>query len=167
MERDVGPDRSGEAVAWRDLVARLELPVPIDPASAPWPDSENLRRPDRDGAGEASSGERAEYGEDQDDDTGDRYFPPPPSLPAVDPVIRAAWLALFGGPGYLFAATLLNWQISGWTEFASIAAFVFGFLFLVFRLGGGPSRKDGPDQGAVVLPAPCQACRPNQAGLRT
>jgi hypothetical protein len=149
VERDLGPDRSGEAVVWRDLVARLEFPVPIDPDGAPWPDSENLH-PQDPAAGPAE--DAGQEREDQADDAGDRYIPPPASLPVVDPVIRGAWIALFGGPGYLFVATLLNWQVSGWAEIAAIAAFVIGFLFLVFRLGGGPSRKDDPDQGAVVLP---------------
>ena len=43
MGRDVGRDEGREQAEWRDLVARLELQAPIDPAEAPWPDRENLR----------------------------------------------------------------------------------------------------------------------------
>ncbi len=73
-----------------------------------------------------------------------------PPLPKLDPVARGAWTALFGGPGYLFLATTLSWQVPGWAELAAIVAFITGFVVLVSRLGDGPSRKDGPDQGAVV-----------------
>jgi hypothetical protein len=65
-------------------------------------------------------------------------------------VAKGAWAALFGGPGYLFIATTLGWQVPGWAELAAIVAFVTGFVVLVSRLGDGPSRRDGPDQGAVV-----------------
>jgi hypothetical protein len=79
------------------------------------------------------------------------YIPPPlPPGPKLDPVAKGAWLALFGGPGYLLLATLLNWQISGWAALTAAIAFVTGFIVLVFRLGDGPSKRDGPDQGAVV-----------------
>jgi hypothetical protein len=85
---------------------------------------------------------------DEDDE---RYVPPEiPPQPKLDPVARGAWTALFGGPGYLFLATTLSWQVPGWAELASIIAFIAGFVVLVSRLGDGPSRKDGPDQGAVV-----------------
>jgi hypothetical protein len=88
---------------------------------------------------------------DDDEIAGERYVPPEvPPLPKLDPVARGAWTALFGGPGYLFIATALSWQIPGWAELAAIIAFVAGFVVLVSRLGDGPSRRDGPDQGAVV-----------------
>ena len=41
--RDADRDRSGDQAAWRDLVARLELPSPVDQANPPWPERENLR----------------------------------------------------------------------------------------------------------------------------
>lgn len=262
MERDTSRDQSGDQAAWRDLVARLELPSAIDPADAPWPDRENLRPAhatpddatdrgpvsgstnqagDADPAGSAdpaasenpegsenpagsestaapgTAGPPANRGrvvrpasfmnfvepadghpspgaapvppgwdvdplrgpapgrqagddtagetthpdlgfrylgdqDDQDDqDADERYVPPEvPPLPKLDPVAKGAWAALFGGPGYLFVATTLGWQISGWAQLAAIVAFVSGFVILVSRLGDGPSRRDGPDQGAVV-----------------
>lgn len=229
MGRDANRDSGGDqAAAWRDLVARLALPSPVDPANAPWPDRENLRgaattaeegsqpesrtangqeapanrgrviRPasfmrsadPADGSPTSSSpvsgaeelasgwdlGPLSQHAHqcratdddyldqpttpdlgflDFDDDDADcpdgRYVPPPvPPLPKLDPVARGAWAALFGGPGYLFIATMLGWQIPGWAELVAIAAFVTGFVVLVSRLGDGPSRRDGPDQGAVV-----------------
>ncbi len=224
---------SGNQDAWRDLVARLELPPYLDPAAAPWPARENLGtaasqpapadadpvqppsagqpesaagsgassaaggRPDRGtgadrsrvirpatflpfapeppapvapppGARSVRPGVPREQAGDEDgeasyleydldaefadyDDSDDRYVPPPvPAPPRLDPVARGAWAALFGGPGYLFVATLLSWEVPGWAELTAIIAFVAGFTVLVFRLGDGPSRRDGPDQGAVV-----------------
>jgi hypothetical protein len=86
-----------------------------------------------------------------DDEDDEHYIPPEiPPQPKLDPVAKGAWIALFGGPGYLFLATTLSWQVPGWAELAAIIAFIAGFVVLVFRLGDGPSRKDGPDQGAVV-----------------
>ena len=86
-----------------------------------------------------------------DDDEDERYVPPHlPPQPKLDPVAKGAWTALFGGPGYLFLATTLGWQVPGWAELAAIVAFISGFVILVSRLGDGPSRRDGPDQGAVV-----------------
>jgi hypothetical protein len=86
-----------------------------------------------------------------DDDQDERYVPPyVPPQPKLDPVAKGAWTALFGGPGYLFLATTLGWQVPGWAELGAIVAFITGFVILVSRLGDGPSRRDGPDQGAVV-----------------
>lgn len=242
MERDTSSDQGGDQAVWQDLVARLELPQAVDPASAPWPDRENLtparhakcqqpkpapepehgtgeprngrnhdaavtrRRiirpatflrfaeasqqaeasqhlepagldqdspssdaspasdasPDRNSssASDSSGGDGLGGGLDfqdladlefSDENDGERYVPPQiPPLPKLDPVARGAWTALFGGPGYLFLATTLSWQVPGWAELAAIIAFITGFVVLVSRLGDGPSRRDGPDQGAVV-----------------
>ncbi|HEX9030604.1 MAG TPA: hypothetical protein VF834_02085 [Streptosporangiaceae bacterium] len=232
MGRESSRDKDGDqAAAWRDLVARLELPSPVDSAAAPWPDRENLHstaesgragqpggtssppgstssqpggtsgQPESRPRGEtpASRGrvirpatflhsadpiddspraggpgavppERTAASDDcldpptapdlafpdfddlaDEDDADDRYVPPPvPPLPKLDPVAKGAWTALFGGPGYLLLATILSWQIPGWAELTAVAAFVAGFVVLISRLGDGPSRRDGPDQGAVV-----------------
>ncbi len=91
---------------------------------------------------------------DEQEDASDpdnQYIPPPvPPLPTIDPVAKGAWLALFGGPCYLLLATILSWNVSGWSELLAVAAFITGFVILVARMGDGPSRRDGPDQGAVV-----------------
>ena len=195
--RDVGRDEGSDQATWRDLVARLELPTPVDPAEAPWPERENLRqkpapspagpagvppisdpgitsesdkglpadrsrvirpagsaKPDWPQAGQEAGGPRDYEVADEEDFPGeddDRYVPPPVApQPKLDPVAKGAWIALFGGPGYLLLATLMGWQLAGWTELVSVVAFIAGFVVLVFRLGDGPSKKDDPDQGAVV-----------------
>jgi hypothetical protein len=85
--------------------------------------------------------------------TGDdeHYVPPdPPPLPRLDPVSKGAWVALFGGPGYLLVAVLLGWTVPSWAAFCAVAAFVGGFATLVVRMGDRPPGDSGPDDGAVV-----------------
>jgi hypothetical protein len=162
--RDLGKDEGREQAQWRDLVARLELQASIDPAEEPWPDRENLRAKAQPGPADGAGSDDAkpmpagprDYELDEPregdlDEEDDRYIPPPlPPQPGLDPVAKSAWLALFGGPGYLLVATLLSWQIPGWAALTAVVAFVAGFVVLVFRLGDGPSKRDGPDHGAVV-----------------
>lgn len=84
-------------------------------------------------------------------DSDDHYVPPPPPpLPALDPVAKGAWVALFGGPGYLLLAVMAGWQVPGWAAFCAVAAFIGGFVTLVVRMGDQPPRDSGPDSGAVV-----------------
>ena len=81
----------------------------------------------------------------------DRYIPPPlPPMGRVDLVTTAGWMALFGGPAYLLISMVADWQTPRWMALAAVIAFVAGFIVLVFKLGDGPSKRDGPDQGAVV-----------------
>ncbi len=85
-----------------------------------------------------------------DDD--DHFIPPPPPpLPKLDPVAKGAWVALFGGPGYLVVATGAGWTVPGFAAFCAIAAFVAGFAILVLRMNEpGPGGPDDGDDGAVV-----------------
>ena len=81
----------------------------------------------------------------------EHYVPPvPPPLPPLDPVSKGAWVALFGGPGYLLLAVLLGWVVPDWAAFCAVAAFVGGFATLVVRMGDRPPPDSGPDDGAVV-----------------
>ena len=81
----------------------------------------------------------------------EHYVPPvPPPLPRLDPVSKGAWVALFGGPGYLLLAVLLGWVVPSWAAFGAVAAFVGGFATLVVRMGDRPPGDSGPDDGAVV-----------------
>lgn len=82
----------------------------------------------------------------------EHYIPPaPPPLPKLDPVAKGAWVALFGGPGYLMVATVAGWSVSGLAAFCAVAAFVAGFAILVLRMHEpGPGGPDDGDDGAVV-----------------
>ncbi|HET7014045.1 MAG TPA: hypothetical protein VFI65_09045 [Streptosporangiaceae bacterium] len=105
------------------------------------------------GTGSAAGPRDFELADDSVFDFGDddRYIPPPlPPMGGVDPVAAFGWTALFGGPAYLLISMLADWQNPRWMALAAVIAFVAGFIVLVFRLGDGPSKRDGPDQGAVV-----------------
>jgi hypothetical protein len=85
-------------------------------------------------------------------DDEEHYVPPaPPPLPKLDSVAKGAWVALFGGPGYLMVATAAGWSVSGLAAFCAVAAFVAGFAILVLRMHEpGPGGPDDGDRGAVV-----------------
>jgi hypothetical protein len=88
---------------------------------------------------------------DEGEDEDDRYVPPPPPpLPRLDSVGKGAWAALIGGPAYLVIAMILSWSVSSLAALAAVAAFVGGFAVVILRMGDGPSRGDGPDNGAVL-----------------
>jgi hypothetical protein len=40
--------------------------------------------------------------------------------------------------------------VPGWAALLAVVAFVGGFAVVVLRLGDGPSRGQGPDNGAVL-----------------
>jgi hypothetical protein len=174
-----GPDRSGDEAAWQDLVARYDLPAG-PPGGAPWPDRESLTPPARDqgpadhppGPGDrarvirpaalppgpapalsppADGGDAGGGPGDDADAAEDHYVPPPPPpLPHLDPVAKGAWAALFGGPAYLLLTSFLGWTVPGWAALLAVTAFVGGFAVVVLRLGDGPSRGAGPDNGAML-----------------
>jgi hypothetical protein len=85
-------------------------------------------------------------------DDEEHFIPPaPPPLPKLDPMAKGAWVALFGGPGYLMVATAAGWSVSGLAAFCAVAAFVAGFAILVLRMHDpGPGGPDDGDDGAVV-----------------
>jgi hypothetical protein len=133
-------------------------PLPADESPAAWR-ADQLRwhagrpEPEAHSAGQEAFDTDADldFPEDDAPDDDEGYVPPcVPPQPRLDPVARGAWTALFGGPGYLFIATTLGWAVPKWAQLAAIIAFVAGFVILISRLGDGPSRRDGPDQGAVV-----------------
>jgi hypothetical protein len=129
-----GPAVNGPAAHGPDSTGRNENPAPAGPGREGRP---RIVRP--------ASPVPPAPADDED------FVPPvPPPLPSLDPVAKGAWVALFGGPGYLLLATMLGWAIPGWAAFLSVAAFVGGFATLVIRMGEKPPRDSGPDDGAVL-----------------
>ncbi|REE99539.1 hypothetical protein [Thermomonospora umbrina] len=164
------PQRSGEhggAVAERDedaIWAEIVAGFDSEPAAGatPWPDQENLDDPTAGGDDVAG-----DEGEDRTgrlpmarvikpaggpeplppDDDGHYVPPPPPPLPSADPITKAAWISLVGGPLYLLITVILGWDVPGWAAFAAVAAFIGGFVTLVLRMGDDPRDTD---DGAIV-----------------
>ncbi|HEY9525228.1 MAG TPA: hypothetical protein VIR33_18460 [Thermopolyspora sp.] len=150
--------QSDEDEVWRQIVASYHTEETS--ADKPWPDRENV--PDQPVAISSeplpagpSGDEPEDHSEDPDDpddpDDEDHYIPPPPPpLPETDAGTKIAWLALFGGPAYLLLAALLSWPMQGWILFAAVGAFIGGFVALVVRMGDGPPKDSGWDDGAVI-----------------
>jgi hypothetical protein len=158
---------SDEDATWRDLVARFDSPVAAQ-EPAPWPERENTAADSADGpaapGGTGGAGGAGPGGVPPKTviisaspsvpmaprELDEHFVPePPPPLPKLDPLAKGAWLALFGGPGYLLLATALGWSIPGVAVFCAVAAFVAGVALLVFRLNDS-DRDDSDDDGAVV-----------------
>jgi hypothetical protein len=173
---DIDGEVSGDEAAWRDLIARFDASADPAAEAVPWPDREDL--PDqatatadtviaKDQPGGLPSGgfrpadfipvERARvirsagdprsYSPPEEED--EPYVPVPLPPPArLDPVAKAAWTGLIGGPGYLLIGTFMHWTIPGLAAFAAVAAFIAGFVTLVIRLSD--QRRDDDDDGAVL-----------------
>jgi len=220
-----GRGADGDEAAWRDLIARFDMPVD-HPDAVPWPEREGLTPPaaasgraDQETAGPETAGpqaadaqpvdvERADPqaadqepvdpgtadplrgadrarvirpatplpngisvplppagaaagagpgradaidGDEADIDEEEHFVPPPPPpLPHLDSVAKGAWTALFGGPAYLLAATLMGWVVPGWAALLAVIAFVGGFAMVAVRLGDRRSDDTGSDDGAVL-----------------
>jgi hypothetical protein len=169
---DIGGEVSGEEAAWRDLIARFDMPGEKSAVSVPWPAVEDLpdtgpitaeqpevtEAPGRggtDGPGPADrtrvirpAGDPRAYSPAEEVD--ERYVPEPLPPPAkLDGLSKAAWTALICGPGYLLFGTMLGWTISGTEAVAAIAAFIAGFVILVVKMSDRPPRDDN-DDGAVL-----------------
>jgi hypothetical protein len=133
-----GPGPAGDAPGPGGDRARVIRPA--TPPSVPAPASAP--------AASASDADDAGRGDDADDE---HYIPPPPPpLPHLDPIAKGAWAAMFGGPAYLLLTSFLGWTVPGWAALLAVMAFVGGFAVVVLRLGDGPSRGAGPDNGAML-----------------
>jgi hypothetical protein len=150
---------SGEDAVWRDLVARFDSPLAAQ-EPVPWPEREEMTPavvgttatapvPGPVTGAEQKAAEPA--ASEPTDDIEHFVPPPPPPLPKLDSVSKFAWLALFGGPGYLLLATAARWSMPGLFVFIAIAAFVAGVALLVFRLNDSDRDDSDGDSGAVVL----------------
>jgi len=156
------PAPRDEDEVWAEIVAGFDTVHEGD--RVPWPDQENLDEPEPPAEGDDRTGRlpRArvikaadvahpatgdDAAEEEDDDEGHFVPPPPPPLPSADPLTKGAWIALVGGPLYLLATVVLDWEVPGYAAFLAVAAFIGGFVTLVLRMGDEPR---GPDDGAVV-----------------
>ncbi|MGH3319294.1 MAG: hypothetical protein ACRDN9_03775 [Streptosporangiaceae bacterium] len=138
-------DPRDEESAWREIVASFDF-EPTDQVP-PWPVVENVDAIETRNQSPEDLGARPR---DTADDEDHFVPPPPPPVPRPEPTTALSWLSLFCGPTYLLVATLLGWPVPGWAAFLAVAAFVAGFVTLVVRMGDGPPRDSGPDDGAVL-----------------
>lgn len=81
----------------------------------------------------------------------EHFEPPAPELEfSQDPVIRAAWIGVLGGPVLLVLSLLGLVSLGGLAPALAIIAFISGFIALVVRMPDGVPSDEGPDDGAVV-----------------
>ncbi|WP_244927539.1 hypothetical protein [Nocardioides sp. W7] len=82
-------------------------------------------------------------------DPEDRFVPPPPPpLPRPSRDRLAAWLGVFGSPAVLLVCLVANIGLPRLLAYGLVAAFVGGFLYLVWQMPRGP--RDPWDDGAQI-----------------
>jgi hypothetical protein len=81
----------------------------------------------------------------------EHFEPPMPELViSSDPITRAAWAGVIGGPALLLLSLFGVISLGGFAPAIAVVAFVAGFLALVVRMPDRLSIDEGPDDGAVV-----------------
>lgn len=86
-----------------------------------------------------------------DSDDEEHFSPPTPRLHfSTDPVTRAGWVGIIGGPLLLLANVWGIFTLDGLAPAVGVAAFVAGFIALVVRMPDRLSIDEGPDDGAVL-----------------
>ena len=123
-----------EKQAWDAIVADLSGQVDLGPEFRPDP----VEHPEH------------EYPEPEHPDDvwlDEGYTPPePPPLPRPrDPVQKASWAGVIGGPTIIVLKSILGW--GGWLTWVGVAASVAGFATLIARMA---DHRDDDDDGAVV-----------------
>ncbi len=148
--------------AWAAIVANFGDRVDLDQAG-PGPqgpaavDPARLRRLfepfDRPAPRSGEGGDPATRPGDPDADlakTPDAPFvpPPPPPLPPTTADRRAAWVGAIGAPALLLVSLLLGIALPTVALLALVAAFIGGFVYLVWKMPREP--RDPGDDGARV-----------------
>jgi hypothetical protein len=144
-----GSDAPAGSAPGTDPVSAPEQPPGPQPGGTPWPGPDGGYRPTDQARVVRPAGDPRSYTPAEEED--DRYVPAPlPPPTRLDPISKAALVAVIGGPGYLLIASVfLHWTISATSAFVAVAAFIGGFVTLVVKLGDR-SRRDDDDDGAVL-----------------
>ncbi len=74
--------------------------------------------------------------------------PPPPPMPPTTADRRAAWAGVIGAPAVLLVSLLLGLALPTFVALALVAAFIAGFVYLVWKMPREP--RDPYDDGARV-----------------
>jgi hypothetical protein len=149
---DPGADEPGFGAGLADGRSAVTWTTGLgDPRSANARPDGGRVSPPRSGA----AGPRDWDGAGADLDEDEFVAPIPPPLPEMSAGTKLAWMAGLGGPAYLMAATILQWDPPGWASLLCVGGAVGGFIYLFSRLKdnrGGPDDDDpeDPTYGAVV-----------------
>lgn len=74
--------------------------------------------------------------------------PPPPPLPRPEPKRAVAWAGVFGAPAILLLLLVLGISLPALLDYALVAWFVGGFVYLVATMPSGP--RDPWDDGSRI-----------------
>jgi hypothetical protein len=74
--------------------------------------------------------------------------PPPPPLPRPEPKRAVAWAGVFGAPAILLLLLVLGVSLPALLDYALVAWFVGGFVYLVATMPSGP--RDPGDDGSRI-----------------
>ena len=86
-----------------------------------------------------------------DSDDEEHFTPPRPALHiSPDPVKRAAWVGVLGGPLLLLTNAWGIFTLDGLAPLIGIAAFAAGFITLVVTMPDRAPIDEGPEDGAVL-----------------
>lgn len=167
-DTDVRSTGDLDDAAWQELVRAYESDAETS-LVPPWPVVEDTDDTASSESGESSESTGGRAGDRIDDDVeddsvpgrpavstttttpadADGFVPPsPPPLPRLDPIAKAGWAGVLGGPALLILATIAGDYVPSWFVPAGLVGFVAGFLTLVVRMRGGP--PDESDDGAII-----------------
>lgn len=149
MQRDPhhdADDESADDAAWRAIVDnygdRPELGPTPEPDAGPAGDLAEVD------PAETEAGEPAWFSAPLADPE-ERYVPPPPPpLPRPTRDRLFAWCGVFGSPAVLLVCLIAGISLPSFLAYALVAAFVGGFVYLVWQMPRGP--RDPFDDGAQV-----------------
>ncbi|PUA80598.1 hypothetical protein [Nocardioides currus] len=135
-----------DQAAWQSIVDnygdRVELDEPSDPAPAPKPAPTPAPTPEPAPVSEPVFERPAAYDEE-------RFVPPPPPpIPRPEPKRAVAWAGLFVAPLLVLVASVLKYDLAPLVDYALIAWFVGGFVYLVATMSKTP--RDPWDDGSRV-----------------
>ncbi|WP_122817170.1 hypothetical protein [Nocardioides pantholopis] len=126
--------REEDDEAWKAIVENYGDRPAIDPTPQPEPEPPEPF---------------AAYLEGPAEEPAEAFVPPEPlpvPRPSRDRLL--AWLGVFGAPAVLLVCLVLGIDLPRLLSYALVVGFVGGFLYLVWRMPGGP--RDPWDDGAQV-----------------
>lgn len=127
--------------AWQAIVDNYGERPQLGPEPAPEPPAPEPAQPSEVGGWDDAYPD-SDWSED-------RFVPPPPPpLPSTTRDRLFAWLGIFGSPTVLLVCLVFGIALPRILAYALVAAFVGGFLYLVWKMPRGP--RDPNDDGAVL-----------------
>lgn len=131
--------------AWRSIVENYGERADLDGEAPDAPEREGLRAVERSDVVIPDIVEPEPAAEPAEE----RFVPPPPPpLPRPEPRRAVAWTGVFGAPAILLLLLVLGVSLPALLDYALVAWFVGGFVYLVATMPSGP--RDPGDDGSRI-----------------